>query len=203
MRILIPGIYCTSLFFFFAYVVFPELYSTVSQTFLWLLFFISSLVIGLTIYAKETPKKRKVFQTNLPSHFLAERSRTVSDKPLTDDEARRMYFYILNHHMPITVHDKVLFFGMIYFVMINIRRLSFWFGIAGIAAVFFQYGTLGYISQNLILLTIMLWVIYFLNVRYNKADRKIQENYQDQIFWLELNLPIIDSLLQHRTEIQK
>ena len=37
-----------------------------------------------------------------------------------------------------------------------------------------------------------------LNVRYNKADRKMQENFQDQIFWLEMNQSAVDELIVER-----
>ncbi|MBW7887930.1 MAG: hypothetical protein H3C35_06170 [Bacteroidetes bacterium] len=200
LRIIIPGMYCTTIIVMFFYILNAELFNTISQNIFWLMFFAFSLVIGLTIYAKETPKKRKAFQTNLPSYFIAERSRSISNTPLTDEEAKKIYFYILNQHMPVTVQDKIFFFGMLYSIMVNIRRLSFWFGIIGIAAMVIQYGFVGYISPSLLWFIFILWIIYFLNVRYNKADRKMQENYQDQIFWLETNLPIIDTLLKQRSE---
>ena len=42
------------------------------------------------------------------------------------------------------------------------------------------------------------WAVYFLNVRYNKADRKMQENYQDQIFWLQMHDDLVVDLLKKR-----
>jgi hypothetical protein len=33
-------------------------------------------------------------------------------------------------------------------------------------------------------------------VRYNKADRKMQENYKDQIYWLEVNNDLVETLLR-------
>ncbi len=44
--------------------------------------------------------------------------------------------------------------------------------------------------------TLLMWLIYLLNVRYNKADRKMQENYKDQIYWLEMNNDLVESLLR-------
>ena len=53
-------------------------------------------------------------------------------------------------------------------------------------------------QQASIAFTLAVWVIYLLNVRYNKADRKMQENYQDQIFWLELNSDLVEQILRKR-----
>jgi len=33
-------------------------------------------------------------------------------------------------------------------------------------------------------------------VKYNKADRKMQDNYQDQIFWLQMNEELIKDLFK-------
>jgi hypothetical protein len=47
-----------------------------------------------------------------------------------------------------------------------------------------------------VLYTVGVWLVYLLNVRYNKADRKMQENYQDQIFWLQMNNDVVESTLR-------
>jgi hypothetical protein len=51
---------------------------------------------------------------------------------------------------------------------------------------------------TLIAFTFFVWLIYALNVRYNKADRKMQENYQDQIYWLQMNNELVEGILRHR-----
>jgi hypothetical protein len=51
-------------------------------------------------------------------------------------------------------------------------------------------------QQGLISFCILIWLIYLLNVKYNKADRKMQENYQDQIFWLQMNEELIQDLFR-------
>jgi hypothetical protein len=167
------------------------------------LFLAGSIVAGLSFYAKETPKRRKAFQTNQPSTFILERSRTLSaNRPLTEDEARRLYFYILNHEIPSNMHDKIFFFGTIYNIMINIRRASFWFGLLGIAGIVFQIALTANTTIYSVLATAVVWCIYLLNVRYNKADRKMQENYLDQIFWLEMHHELIDSLIIQRSRLE-
>jgi hypothetical protein len=51
-------------------------------------------------------------------------------------------------------------------------------------------------QQGLVSFCLLACLIYLLNVKYNKADRKMQENYQDQIFWLQMNGGIIKDLFQ-------
>lgn len=199
LRIFIPGAYFILLVALLNKAFFgPNEYYTISD-FLIPLFILASIVAGLSFYSKESPKKRKAFQTNQPSNFIVERSRKLfPDDPLTEDESRRLYFYILNHNIPITMHDKIFFFGMVYHIMINIRRTSFWFGVFGLIGIMVQIA----MQQQTNIITVstvsIIWMVYILNVRYNKADRKMQENYQDQIFWLEMNIEIVDSLILKR-----
>lgn len=200
-RIIVPGIYFTFLVVVLA-IAFELPYFLFDSPFVSLtIFFVTSLVAGLTFYAKETPKKRKAFQSNQPSLLILNRSREISShKPLTEDEARRLYFYILNHHMPLTVHDKIFYFGMIYHIMINIRRTSFWFGVLGFLGLIVEIVMTNYLTPVSIVSVLLIWLVYFLNVRYNKADRKMQENYLDQIFWLEMNKELVDTMIRQRTE---
>ncbi len=200
LRIIIPGAYFIFLIFALSVGFGVTLLPFATWEFGPPLFLLGSLVAGLSFYSKETPKKRKAFQANQPSIFILDRSREISSaNPLTEDEARRLYFYILNHYMPMTVHDKIFFFGMIYHIMINIRRTSFWFGVVGIAALTGQIGMYQQTTIAAVSTVLLIWFVYGMNVRYNKADRKMQENYQDQIFWLEMNKDIVDKLIAQRT----
>ncbi len=201
-RIILPGIYFVFLSFILVVAFELPYYSFESLSIAILLFFTVSLVAGLSFYAKETPKKRKAFLSNQPSVYILNRSREISSAhPLTEDEARRIYFYILNHHMPITVHDKIFFFGMIYHIMISIRRTSFWFGLVGFAGLLIQLSMTSYMTPVSIVVVLLIWLVYLINVRYNKADRKMQENYLDQIFWLEMNNELVDQLIVRRTQM--
>lgn len=82
--------------------------------------------------------------------------------------------------------------------MIQIRRTSLWFAVlATLSAVAFVVSSPdGQVVNTLSLLASIVWLIYLLNVRYNKADRKMQENYRDQIYWLEMNDDLVESLLR-------
>lgn len=82
--------------------------------------------------------------------------------------------------------------------MIQIRRTSLWFAVlATLSAVAFVVSSPdGQVVNTLSLLASIVWLIYLLNVRYNKADRKMQENYRDQIYWLEMNNDLVESLLR-------
>ena len=167
-------------------------------------FFIGGLLAGLTLYAKESPKKRRAFQSNQPSQFLLERSRRVKDAPaMDDDEARQLYFYILNHYIPETVHEKIFFFGTMYQVMISIRRTSFGFGIVGLVLLAVDFTMKSHFALASVLPVALVWLIYATNVRYNKADRKMQENYQDQIFWLSMNTKLVDDLIAQRMHLDR
>ncbi len=199
IRIIVPGSYSILLMLALYNAFNMSVWPFVSLEFVLPLFILGSIVAGLSFYSKETPKKRKAFQTNQPSMYILDRSRKLLPAdPLTEDEARRLYFYILNHNIPITMHDKIFFFGMIYHIMINIRRTSFWFGIVGIIGVIIQIAALQQTNITAVSTVLIIWLVYALNVRYNKADRKMQENYQDQIFWLEMNKEIVDILIHKR-----
>ena len=198
-RIIVPGFYFASLvallyrFFLTHYLPNPLDTST-----LLLLFILICLIAGLTMYAQETPKRRRAFVENQPSSYVQGIARTVSDTELLEDaEARQLYFYILNNYMPASFHEKIFFFGTIYHIMIQIRRTSFWFGIIFLAAVAVQIAS-GAVFQNgmLLIVAVLVWIVYGMNVRYNKADRKMQENYQDQIYWLEQNNDIVLTLIK-------
>ena len=163
-----------------------------------LLFLFLGVVAGFSLYAKETTKRRKAFLENQPSRYISDRARTMKNMPLVDeDAARKLYFYILNNHMPTSFHEKIFFFGTVYHIMIGIRRTSFWFAILATACLAVEISrSIALVElQGLLFFTIAIWLIYVLNVRYNKADRKMQENYQDQIFWLQMNGDLVETTL--------
>ncbi|HWP81066.1 MAG TPA: hypothetical protein VNN76_00245 [Bacteroidota bacterium] len=200
LRVLVPGFYFSTLlalfYFSFLHKFFP---SDVAHSYDVILFIFAMIVSGLTMYAKESPKRRRAFIQNQPSQFLLERSRTMkSGNPLSDDDARRLYFYILNNHMPAAFHEKIFFFGTVYHIMVLIRRTSFWFGLVCFVALGLEISQGASLAdmQGLAIVTIAILFIYVLNVRYNKADRKMQENYQDQIFWLEMNRELVEELIR-------
>jgi membrane protein implicated in regulation of membrane protease activity len=196
VRIFLPGFYVAFLVFLFIAGFSFTLLPFGLFEFGGIGFFVISLVAGLTLYAKETPKRRKAFRTNQPSAHLIERSKVIGDNtPLDEDNARRLYFYILNDHMPPAFQDKVFFFGMIYYVMISIRRISFWFTFIGIILLLVKFAATGHFFIEGIIPVAFVGVVYVLNVRYNKADRKMQENFQDQIFWLTMNHELVDALI--------
>jgi hypothetical protein len=207
LRALIPGFYFTCLLYVFLGVFFPHIAQWLDDelgTALAIVFL--TLVAGITIYAKEAPKRRKAFVENQPSTYLLNRSRRLSEhSAINDAEAQRLYFYILNTQMPPTVHEKVFFFGTIYTIMINIRRTSLWFGIAFVAALGAAYarGTSVLELPEAFVFGAIAWGVYVLNIRYNKADRKMQENYQDQIFWLKMNDELIVTLLRQQQDGEK
>ncbi len=196
LRVIVPGFYFATLLllFYVSYLwrLFPV---ALPSGMAGILFLFVTAVAGLTMYAKESPKRRKAFVENQPSKYLLTKSRTAkSGTPLTDDDARRLYFYLLNNHMPPAFHEKVFFFGTVYHTMILIRRTSFWFSVVALVAVALNLaqGIPLADQQALALFTISVLMIYILNVRHNKADRKMQENYQDQIFWLQMNNELVD-----------
>lgn len=204
IRITIPGLYFVFLCYLYAAAfdlsIFPfDTWEIGIPTFL-----IGGILSGLTLYAKESPKRRKAFQSNQPSQFILERSRQVKDAAAMDeDEARKLYFYILNHYMPATAHEKIFFFGTIYHVMISFRRTSFGFGIVGIMLLGVQFVTKSHLALLSAIPVLLVWLVYALNVRYNKADRKMQENYQDQIFWLMMNTALVDDLISKRMHLDR
>ncbi len=199
-RILIPGFYFASLStMFFYFFISRYLYFPVENVFGIILFLFFVLVSGLTMYAKETTKRRRAFVENRPSAFLQDSIRRFSATSiLSEAEARQLYFYILNHFIPSAFHEKVFFFGTVYHIMNQIRRTSFWFALMSILCLVFQIasGIALANQQGLISFCLLICLIYLLNVKYNKADRKMQENYQDQIFWLQMNPEIIRDLFE-------
>lgn len=199
-RIVVPGFYFASLcaLFFYAFV---SRYFTLSagHGYFIILFLFLVIVSGLTMYAKETTKRRRAFAENKPSAFLQDIARRHSaTQMLNDAEARQLYFYILNHFIPSAFHEKVFFFGTVYHIIIQIRRTSFWFAILSLICLAIQTaaGITLFEQQGLISFCILICLIYLLNVKYNKADRKMQENYQDQIFWLQMNEDLLKDLFK-------
>ena len=204
LRILIPGFYFIFVSYIYAAVFALSIYPFDTPEVGIPTFFIGSLLAGLTLYAKESPKKRKAFQSNQPSHFILERSRRVKNAPAMDEtEARQLYFYILNHYMPATAHEKIFFFGTIYHIMISIRRTSFGFGVAGLILLAADFAMKARLALPSVFPVALVWLVYVLNVRYNKADRKMQENYQDQIFWLTMNTKLVDDLIAQRKHLDR
>jgi hypothetical protein len=201
MRILVPGYYFATLFMCLTWALAGAFGRTVELGGLQLLlvFIAVGLISGLTLYAKEGTKRRKAFQENQPSLYLKTKARSMADLPVMEEaEARQLYFYILNNHIPSIFHEKIFFFGTIYHIMIQIRRTSLWFAVlATLSALGFAYGSPnGQSVSALSLFATVVWLIYLLNVRYNKADRKMQENYKDQIYWLEVNNDLVETLLR-------
>lgn len=201
MRIVVPGYYFAALLMCFIWALASAFGRTVELGGLQLLlvFLAVGLVAGLTLYAKEGTKRRKAFQENQPSLYLKSKARAMSDLPVMEEsDARMLYFYILNNHVPSVFHEKIFFFGTIYHIMIQIRRTSLWFALLStVSAAAYAYGSPTSQSvSSLSLFAAIVWLIYLLNVRYNKADRKMQENYKDQIYWLEVNNDLVESLLR-------
>jgi len=199
-RILVPGFYFASLSaMFFSTFVSRYLSLPVDHGYFVILFLFLMIISGLTMYAKETTKRRRAFIENQPSAFLQDIARRNSATQMLDEsEARQLYFYILNHFIPSAFHEKVFFFGIVYHIMIQIRRTSFWFAILSLICLAVQTASGATLmeQQGLISFCIFIGVIYLLNVKYNKADRKMQENYQDQIFWLQMNEDLVQDLFK-------
>lgn len=194
-RILVPGFYFASLaFMLYYFFVSRYLLLTTYTAFGILVFLFLVLVSGLTMYAKESTKRRQAFLKNQPSSYLQDIIRRFpGDIVLNESEARQLYFYILNHHFPSAFHDKIFFFGTVYHIMNQIRRTSLWFTMLSALCLVFQVAASIQLEEQrgLICFFLLVVFIYLLNVKYNKADRKMQENYQDQIFWLQMNPDVV------------
>lgn len=202
IRILVPGFFFTILLSLF-YEGFLTRYLPVRPDLLLSIFLFAgfTLAAGLTMYARETPKRRKAFQENQPSQYLSAKSRTMKGMNLLDDaEAQRLYFYILNIHVPPAFYEKIFLFGTVYHIMVQIRRTTFWFALTSTLTALYQISAGIQLAnqQGLMVFTIGVWLLYVLNVRYNKADRKMQENYQDQILWLQMNNDLVEDVLRRR-----
>ena len=207
-RIIVPGYYFATLLMCLVWAVANALGHSIDagELRLLLVFIAVGLISGLTLYAKESTKRRKAFQENQPSLYLKTKARAMSDLPVLEEtDALQLYFFILNNYIPIVFHEKIFFFGTIYHIMIQIRRTSLWFAVlatlttGALAASGIGVSALGPLS----LLAGIIWLIYLLNVRFNKADRKMQENYQDQIFWLQMHDDLIVDLLRKRNAIER
>ncbi len=173
---------------------------------LFLLFVGVGLIAGLTLYAKEGTKRRRAFQENQPSLYLKTKARAMADVPVMEEsDARQLYFFILNNHIPSVFHEKIFFFGTIYHIMIQVRRTSLWFAALAtvIAGVMIAQGVTLQALSGLVVFAATTWLLYLLNVRYNKADRKMQENYRDQVCWLEMNNDLVETVIRQRTMTQR
>ena len=204
-RILIPGFYFSSLSLIFYYAFLYQYFSIEIHP-LMIIYFLFILVSGLTMYAKETTKKRRAFIENRPSEYLQNLIRqTKSSQLLDEDESRQLYFYILNHYFPTFFHEKVFFFGTVYHIMIQIRRSTFWYTILSLLCISIQIaiGISLDKQQGFVAFTIFISILYLIFVKYNKADRKMQENYLDQIFWLRMNEDLLKDILKKYERLKR
>jgi predicted membrane channel-forming protein YqfA (hemolysin III family) len=207
-RIIIPGYYFATLLLCLLWSV-PEIFGgniQIEGTRLFLVFVGVGLIAGLTLYAKETTKRRKAFQENQPSLYLKTKARGIADVPVMEEsDARQLYFFILNNHIPAVFHEKIFYFGTIYHIMIQVRRTTLWFAVLAtlITAAMIGQGADFQALVGVLVFTAAAWLLYLLNVRYNKADRKMQENYRDQICWLEMNNDLVESVIRKRCTTQK
>lgn len=202
-RILVPGYYFALLTLILANLtaISMQWELLVPDVYLVFAFVVLGFIAGLTLYAKESTKRRKAFQDNQPSLFLKTKARSMSDLPvMEEDEAKQMYFYILNNHIPPIFHEKIFFFGTVYHIMIQIRRTSLWFSLLGTVLAWALPLAGHRDSVGLLCFAAAVWLIYLFNVTFNKADRKMQENYKDQIYWLEMNSDIVETILRKRSQ---
>jgi hypothetical protein len=58
-------------------------------------------------------------------------------------------------------------------------------------------------QQGLVAFTIFISILYLIFVKYNKADRKMQENYLDQIFWLRMNEDLLKDILKKYERLKR
>ncbi|HTP79822.1 MAG TPA: hypothetical protein VMM57_05400 [Bacteroidota bacterium] len=201
LRIFVTGYYFTTLLMILLQALTLNYIPAIPRFSFWVWFIFITLISGITMYAQESAKYRKAFKLNQPSAYLQAKARLGPDaEPLSDDEARRLYFYILNTFVPQTFHDKISYFGLVYYLMTQIRRSSLWFAVvaSGAIAVKFILGSQLVEMKGLVGYAFVLWILYALNAMSNKADRKMQENYQDQIFWLQMNDDIVKNALKRR-----
>jgi hypothetical protein len=207
-RIIVPGYYFAALLLCLAWAVTDALGQSITLDGMRLFFvFVGiGLVAGLTLYAKESTKRRKAFQENQPSLYLKTKARAMADIPVMEEsDARQLYFFILNNHIPPVFHEKIFYFGTIYHIMIQIRRTSLWFAVLG-TLVAAGMGASGLPLRSLsgpLFFAAIAWLFYLLNVRYNKADRKMQENYRDQICWMEMNNELVETIIRKRYTTQR
>ena len=202
-RIIVPGYYFAALLLCLVWAVSDALGQCVSidGMRLFLVFVGVGLIAGLTLYAKESTKRRKAFQENQPSLYLKTKARAMAEIPVMEEsDARQLYFFILNNHIPSVFHEKIFFFGTIYHIMIQARRTSLWFALLAtlIAGAMVLQGVAFQALGGLLVFAAIAWLLYLLNARYNKADRKMQENYRDQIYWLEMNNDLVESVIRKR-----
>ena len=205
IRVFVPAVYLGLLVLMFSWTTFTRTLSidlSAGQGIV--LFTFVVLIAAMSLYGKELPKRRRAFSTNQPSFYLSTRARTMKDMPLlSDEEARRVYFYLLNTYVPDAFHEKIFFFGAVYTVLITMRRITLWFAAFGTAVAIAQRSGLTTLADmhGLAVLRVILWLVYALAVYYNKAERKMQENYQDQIFWLQMNDEVVQDVLRRAKEI--
>jgi hypothetical protein len=207
-RIIVPGYYFATLLLCLIWAISEALGHDVciDGMRLFLIFGGTGLIAGLTLYAKESTKRRKAFQENQPSQYLKTKARAIADIPVMEEsDAQQLYFFILNNHIPPVFHEKIFYFGTIYHIMIQIRRTSLWFAALAtvIAGAMAAQGVVLQGLGGLFVFTAVAWLLYLLNVRYNKADRKMQENYRDQICWLEMNNELVESVIRKRYTPQR
>jgi len=201
LRILIPGYYLTFILWWFFQLTLRMTADYFPVEIPFVAFVLFGLIGGILLYATEGSKKRKAFRENQPSAYLLELSRTIGvQPPLEEKDAQHLYFFILNSYVPSSFHQRIFFFGMVFHVLTTIRRITLWIGIMSLGVILLHL-TAGFppkYDPAMAYFMCLSFALYLITLWYNKADRKMQENYQDQIQWLKLNQKLVLYILQHR-----
>jgi hypothetical protein len=219
LRIIVPGYYLLAALSLYLHVISPKLLvEGFPGSFVAI---VAGLILGLILYSFNHPNRRDAYKRGLPSAELIKRSKALAttDVPaLNEDQARQLYFYILNNFMPQTFHEVVMVKGALYYCITYLREISASLALLGLltAAVAyihhcfqgvwawswcgFDYFVNGWRICGMLFYTIAQFVIYIClsyhsPAKENRADAMLHGIYDDQIKWMEMNSFLVDDLI--------
>lgn len=222
LRVIVPGYYLlAALSVYFHVICSKPLAESFPDSFVAI---VAGLILGLILYSFNRPNRRDAYNRGLPSAELIERSKTLRGATALDkDQAKQLYFYILNNFMPQTFHEVVMVKGALYYCITYVREISASLAFLGLltAAVayihhcvrgawawswcgFDFFGT-GWRVCGILLYTIIQIVIcfclgYHSSKKENRADAMLRGIYDDQIKWIRMNALLVDDLITRQKD---
>jgi hypothetical protein len=217
LRIIVPGYYLLAALSLYLHVICPKLLAeSFPGSFVAI---VAGLILGLILYSFNHPNRRDAYKRGLPSAELMKRSKTLKGATALDkNQAKQLYFYILNNFMPQTFHEVVMVKGALYYCITYVREISASLALLGLltAAVAyihhcfhgvwawswcgFDFFVNGWRICGMLLYIVVQFVTYVCLWYHspneeNRADAMLHGIYDDQIKWMEMNSPLVNDLI--------
>jgi len=152
------------------------------------------LVAGLILYLHYIPHDTKSYRESQPSQYLLERAQQLG-VGMTAEEAKEIYFYLLNNYFPESFRERIFYYGNVYRVAQKTWLISIAFAVLA-ASTQICYCLLRspnlHWKQQLVFLGILLLSFFLL---FWRAEKHAIQILKGQIKWLQMRDKLVSSLL--------